>query len=420
MARPAWLTYAAAAAMVLVTGLGYCLSLYALDFVVRAGGTPDHLAAIGIAHDVGLFLTAPLVGLLIDYAGSRVTGPLALALHAGTLLAMWLLSAFRVSLHWVVVCGLFTLLGIGETLAATTAIVVVVQRLSAHHEGIVVATLQAFSPVGGIVAAFVHLAFAGPSDTQIPSFLLVMCAAATVVDACGSWILASPRASDFSERDDAHPRNTPARQMLRSPAFYVLAGTVFVGTGIGLTAINTSSLLVDVEASGVSPQAFVAILATSTAAVRLITGPLSDLAYDRGAPRASGIIGSTLIVTGAAIAVVAGYSGIGMVVLAGIAYGAFAPLGALTLLHLFGKRFFGENSGFLALAPGAGSIVFGTIASELYVRGPCAAAACFRDAYIIALCMCALALAAAIVLVVYERRVSAGSATDPAFAHARL
>lgn len=420
MPQLAWLTYAAAAAMVMVTGLGYCLGLYALDLVMRTGGSADHLAAIGIAHDIGLFLSAPFVGILIDRAGSRVTGPLALAVHAGSLLVLWLLAAHRVTLHWVVVCGLFTVLGIGETLAATTAIVVAVQRLSAHHEGVVVATLQAFSPVGGVVAAFVHLAFAGPSDTQIPFFLLVMCAAATVVDACGSWVLASPRAADFVERGDDHPRNTPARQMLRTPGIYLLAAAVFVGTGIGLTAINTSSLLVDVDASGVSPQAFVAILAASTAAVRLVAGPLSDLAYDRGVPRAAGIIGSTLIVTGAAVAVVAGYSGIGMVVLAGMSYGAFAPIGALTLLHLYGKRFFGENSGFLALAPGLGSIFFGTIASELYVRGPCAAAACFRDAYIIALCACVLALAAAAVLVVYERRVAAGSATDPAFAHARL
>jgi MFS family permease len=153
--------------------------------------------------------------------------------------------------------------------------------------------------------------------------------------------------------------------MIRSPKFYILWATFFIGSGAGLMVIGSVAGLAK---KSMGPMAFVAvaIMAIGNAAGRVVAGVLSDKIGRRATLMI--MLAFQAVMMFAAIPVVGSGSAALLVVLAtfiGFNYGSNLCLFPSFAKDLWGFKNYGMNYGTLFTAWGVGGFVMGRVSEML-------------------------------------------------------
>jgi len=159
--------------------------------------------------------------------------------------------------------------------------------------------------------------------------------------------------------------NATVKEMIRSPKFYILWATFFIGSGAGLMVIGSVAGLAK---KSMGPMAFVAvaIMAIGNAAGRVVAGVLSDKIGRRATLMI--MLAFQAVMMFAAIPVVGSGSAALLVVLAtfiGFNYGSNLCLFPSFAKDLWGFKNYGMNYGTLFTAWGVGGFVMGRVSEML-------------------------------------------------------
>jgi len=215
------------------------------------------------------------------------------------------------------------------------------------------------------------------------------------VAVCGlSFLLVNPPQgfvpAEPAKKDDGKPAAKPVHnanvsEMMRSPKFYLLWTTFFIGSGAGLMVIGSVAGLAK---KSMGPMAFVAvaIMAIGNASGRVIAGILSDKIGRKAT--LSIMLGFQALMMFAAIPIVGSGSGTLLVILAtliGFNYGTNLCLFPSFAKDLWGFKNYGLNYGVLFTAWGVGGFVMGR-ASEMINAQPGG----LNKSFILAGILCAL------------------------------
>lgn len=167
-------------------------------------------------------------------------------------------------------------------------------------------------------------------------------------------------------------RDITGFRLLRAPAFWLIFAMFFVSAGSGLTFIDQLRQQVESVSDGgaaVSSGVVVLVLSVCNAAGRIFGGVLSDVLVRGGVARIFTMIAYVYLMGAATALLAAAWSP--MLVLAGAALvgtaygGLYALVPSLNSL-LFGLKHFGQNQGWMVLAPGCGGFMLSLMTSELY------------------------------------------------------
>lgn len=212
---------------------------------------------------------------------------------------------------------------------------------------------------------------------------------------CGlSFLLVNPPQgfvpAEPAKKDDGKPAAKPVHnanvsEMMRSPKFYLLWTTFFIGSGAGLMVIGSVAGLAK---KSMGPMAFVAvaIMAIGNASGRVIAGILSDKIGRKAT--LSIMLGFQALLMFIAIPIVGSGSATLLVILAtfiGFNYGTNLCLFPSFAKDLWGFKNYGLNYGVLFTAWGVGGFVMGR-ASEMINAQPGG----LNKSFILAGILCAL------------------------------
>ncbi len=375
-----WRVVAAGTSINLALGVLYTWSIFkgAIKASIEKGG-PDafqwDLATINDPYAV-CCLTFAFAMILAGKCQDKI-GPARTALIGGLLVgAGFTLLAFTNSyLGWVLGFGILAGAGFGFGYSAATP-----------------PALKWFSPaktglIAGIVVAGFGLApvyIAPLSSWLLGSFgmqtsMLFFAVAFTVV-VCGlSFFLANPpqgyvpaEPSDpgpLAKLNAAKPQvNAGFAEMLRSPKFYILWVTYFIGAGAGLMVIGSVAGLAK-KSMGSMAFVAVAIMALGNAGGRIGAGVLSDKIGRRATLFI--ILAFQAILMFGAITVVGTGSAVFLVLLAtfiGFNYGANLALFPSFAKDYWGLKNYGLNYGVLFTAWGVGGFVMGRVSEMLTTK----------------------------------------------------
>lgn len=216
----------------------------------------------------------------------------------------------------------------------------------------------------------------------------------TVLVCSLSFLLVNPPQgyvpAEPAKKDDAKPAakavyNATVGEMIRSPKFYLLWTTFFIGAGAGLMVIGSVAVLAK---KSMGPMAFVAvaIMAIGNASGRVVAGVLSDKIGRRAT--LSIMLAFQALLMFAAIPIV-GSGSAAMLVLAatfiGFNYGSNLCLFPSFAKDYWGFKNYGLNYGTLFTAWGVGGFVMGRV-SEMLNAQPGG----LNKSFILAGCLCAL------------------------------
>src|SRR5512133_2654012 len=208
----------------------------------------------------------------------------------------------------------------------------------------------------------------------IPKSMMILGIGFTVA-VCGlSFFLVNPPQgfvpAEPAKKDDGKPAAKPVYnanvgEMMRSPKFYVLWTTFFIGSGAGLMVIGSVAVLAK-KSMGSMAFVAVAIMAIGNASGRVIAGILSDKIGRKAT--LSIMLGFQALLMFAAIPIVGTGSGTLLVILAsfiGFNYGSNLCLFPSFAKDLWGFKNYGLNYGVLFTAWGVGGFVMGRVSEML-------------------------------------------------------
>jgi len=212
---------------------------------------------------------------------------------------------------------------------------------------------------------------------------------------CGlSFLLVNPPQgfvpTEPVKKDDGKPvakpvHNANVGEMMRSPKFYLLWATFFIGSGAGLMVIGSVAVLAK-KSMGSMAFVAVAIMAIGNASGRVVAGILSDKIGRKAT--LSIMLGFQALLMFAAIPIVGSGSGTLLVILAsfiGFNYGSNLCLFPSFAKDFWGFKNYGLNYGVLFTAWGVGGFVMGR-ASEMINAMPGG----LNKSFILAGTLCAL------------------------------
>lgn len=192
---------------------------------------------------------------------------------------------------------------------------------------------------------------------------------------CGlSFLLVNPpqgfTPAEPAKKDDGKPAakpvyNASVGEMIRSPKFYLLWATFFIGSGAGLMVIGSVAGLAK-QSLGSLAFIAVAIMAVGNASGRVVAGVVSDKIGRKAT--LSIMLGLQALMMFAAIPVVGSGSAVWLVILAtfiGFNYGSNLCLFPSFAKDYWGFKNYGLNYGVLFTAWGVGGLVLGRVSEML-------------------------------------------------------
>ncbi len=301
-------------------------------------------------------------------------GPARTALIGGLLVGsgFTLMSFSNSYAAWVMGFGVLSGAGFGFGYAAATP--PALKWFSSTKTGLIAGIVVAGFGLAPVYIAPLSSWLLGAFGMQ--KTMLILAAGFTAV-VCGlSFVLCNPPKGFIpAERTDAASvakakaakpvYNATVSEMIRSPKFYLLWATFFIGSGAGLMVIgNVASM----AKKSLGPMAFVAvaIMAIGNAGGRVVAGVLSDKIGRKAT--LSIMLAAQALMMFAAIPVVGSNSAVLLVLLAtfiGFNYGSNLCLFPSFAKDLWGFKNYGLNYGTLFTAWGMGGLVMGRVSEML-------------------------------------------------------
>jgi MFS family permease len=360
----------------LALGVLYAWSIFkgAIKSSIEQGG-PDafqwNLASINDPYAL-CCLTFAFAMILAGKCQDKI-GPARTALIGGLLVGagFTLMSLSNSYGAWVVGFGLLSGAGFGFGYAASTP--PALKWFSSAKTGLIAGTVVAGFGLAPVYIAPLSSWLIGAYGLQKAAMFL---AAGFAVAVCGlSFLLVNPPqgyvpAEPATKGDAPKPaakavHNATVSEMIRSPKFYILWATFFIGSGAGLMVIGSVAGLAK---KSMGPMAFVAvaIMAIGNAAGRVVAGILSDKIGRRATLMI--MLAFQAVMMFAAIPVVGSGSAALLVLLAtfiGFNYGSNLCLFPSFAKDLWGFKNYGMNYGTLFTAWGVGGFVMGRVSEML-------------------------------------------------------
>jgi len=299
-------------------------------------------------------------------------GPARTALIGGLLVGsgFTLMSFSNSYAAWIIGFGVLAGSGFGFGYAAATP--PALKWFSSTKTGLIAGTV-----VAGFGLAPVYIAPLASwllNTYGIQKSMLFLGCGFTVLVCCLSFLLVNPPKgyvpAEPAKKDDGKPAakavyNANVSEMIRSPKFYLLWTTFFIGAGAGLMVIGSVAVLAK---KSMGPMAFVAvaIMAIGNASGRVVAGVLSDKIGRRAT--LSIMLAFQALLMFAAIPIV-GSGSAAMLVLAatfiGFNYGSNLCLFPSFAKDYWGFKNYGLNYGTLFTAWGVGGFVMGRVSEML-------------------------------------------------------
>lgn len=291
---------------------------------------------------------------------------------------------------WVVGFGVLAGTGFGFGYAAATP--PALKWFSSSKTGVIAGTVVAGFGLAPVYIAPLSSYLLGTYGIQKSMLFLGVGFTALV---CGlSFLLVNPPQgfvpAEPAKKDDSKPAAKPVynanvSEMIRSPKFYLLWATFFIGSGAGLMIIGSVAGLAK-KSMGSMAFVAVAIMAVGNASGRVVAGVLSDKIGRKAT--LSIMLGFQALLMFAAIPIVGSGSASLLVILAtfiGFNYGSNLCLFPSFAKDFWGFKNYGLNYGVLFTAWGVGGFVMGR-ASEMINAMPGG----LNKSFILAGSLCAL------------------------------
>lgn len=370
-----WQVVMAGTGINLALGVLYAWSIFkgAIKASIEKGG-PDafHWSLSSINDPYALCCLFFAFSMIIAGKCQDKIGPAYTALIGGGLVGsgFTLMSFSNSYAAWVVGFGVLAGSGFGFGYSAATP--PALKWFSSKKTGL----------IAGIVVAGFGLApvYIAPLSSYllgaygIPKSMLILAVGFAVV-VCGlSFLLANPPKGYVPAEPAAKAGAAPAKkavhdanvgEMLRSPKFYILWMTFFIGAGAGLMVIGSVAGLAK-HSMGSMAFVAVAIMAVGNASGRVVAGVLSDKIGRRATLTI--MLSFQAILMFAAIPVVGSESAALLVLLAsliGFNYGSNLTLFPSFAKDYWGFKNYGLNYGVLFSAWGVGGLVMGRVSEML-------------------------------------------------------
>lgn len=372
-----WQVVIAGTGINLALGVLYAWSIFkgAIKSSIEAGGPDAFQWSLSSINDP-YALCCLFFAFSMIFAGKcqDKIGPARTALIGGLLVGCgFLLMAFSNSYAaWVVGFGVLAGSGFGFGYSAATP--PALKWFSSKKTGLIAGIVVAGFGLAPVYIAPLSSYLLGIYGIQKSMLFL---AAGFAVIVCGlSFLLVNPPKgfvpAEPAQKGDAD--QAPAKkavhdasvgEMLRSPKFYMLWTTFFIGAGAGLMVIGSVAGLAK-HSMGAMAFVAVAIMAVGNASGRVVAGVLSDKIGRR--PTLTIMLSFQAILMFAAIPVVGSGSAVLLVLLAsfiGFNYGSNLTLFPSFAKDYWGFKNYGLNYGVLFSAWGIGGLVMGRVSEMM-------------------------------------------------------
>ena len=372
-----WQVVIAGTGINLALGVLYAWSIFkgAIKSSIEQGGPDAFQWSLGsINYPYALCCLAFAFSMIMAGKCQDKIGPARTALIGGLLVgAGFLLMAYSNSYAaWVM--GFGVLAGSGFGFGYSAAPPPALKWFSAKKTGVIAGTVVAGFGLAPVYIAPLSSYLLGIYGIQKSMLFL---AAGFAVIVCGlSFFLVNPPKgfvpAEPAEKDDAGAapakkavHDASVSEMLRSPKFYMLWTTFFIGAGAGLMVIGSVAGLAK---QSMGPMAFVAvaIMAIGNASGRVVAGVLSDKIGRRATLTI--MLSFQAVLMFAAIPVVGSGSAVLLVLLAsfiGFNYGSNLTLFPSFAKDYWGFKNYGLNYGVLFSAWGVGGLVMGRVSEMM-------------------------------------------------------
>ena len=372
-----WQVVIAGTGINLALGVLYAWSIFkgAIKSSIEAGGPDAFTWSLSSINDpYGLCCLFFAFSMIIAGKCQDKIGPARTALIGGLLVGSgFCLMAYSNSYAaWVTGFGVLAGSGFGFGYSAATP--PALKWFSAKKTGLIAGTVVAGFGLAPVYIAPLSSYLLGVYGIQ--KSMLILAAGFTVV-VCGlSFMLVNPP-KGFVPAEPAEKDNgdkAPAKkavhdasvgEMLRSPKFYMLWTTFFIGAGAGLMVIGSVAGLAK-HSMGAMAFVAVAIMAVGNASGRVVAGVLSDKIGRRATLTI--MLSFQAILMFAAVPVVGSGSAVLLVVLAsliGFNYGSNLTLFPSFAKDYWGFKNYGLNYGVLFSAWGLGGLVMGRVSEMM-------------------------------------------------------
>ncbi len=378
-----WICFLAALLICVCAGFGYSWSVLQGPIVEKFGWKEGAVSLTFTITVVCSTMSPLLFGAIIQKISTRKCILIGAVLFGGgLLLAGMMTSLWQLYVFFGVLSGL----GCGFIYPSLMAYVV---KLFPDKSGLASGLGTAAYGSGAIIWA--PTAAALIAETSIGTTLLTLGAVFLAIILAGDLFLKEvPEEWQSLMAQNAQPtrQNTEAArglkrsEMLKNPAFYIIAATFTFGLIAGIMVISQASPILQTTA-GFSPEKaaiFVSIFAACNMAGRFLFGSISDKI---GIPKTMTIV---FVLCAASMAILALGVGSACVVAAmGVAaacYGGFASVLTPLTADVFGAKYITENYGAMYVVFGIASLVGPVMAS--YFKGMGSYAGAFLTAAVLA------------------------------------
>ena len=371
-----WQVVFAGTGINLALGVLYAWSIFkgAIQSSIKAGG-PDafHWSMASVNDPYALCCLCFAFSMIIAGKCQDKIGPARTALIGGILVGsgFTLMSISNSYAAWVVGFGVLAGSGFGFGYSAATP--PALKWFSSKKTGLIAGIVVAGFGLAPVYIAPLSSLLIGAYGIQ--KSMLFLAAGFAVVVCALSFLLVNPPKGfvpvEPLQKDDA---KTPAKksvydanvgEMLRSPKFYLLWTTFFIGSGAGLMVIGSVAVLAK-HSMGSLAFVAVAIMAVGNASGRVVAGVLSDKIGRRSTLTI--MLSFQAILMFAAIPVVGSESAVLLVILAsliGFNYGSNLTLFPSFAKDYWGFKNYGLNYGVLFSAWGVGGFVMGRVSEMM-------------------------------------------------------
>ena len=375
--KKGWQVVMAGTGINLALGVLYAWSIFkgAIKASIEQGGPEAFQWSLGSINDpYALCCLAFAFSMIIAGKCQDKIGPARTALIGGILVgAGFCLMGYSNSYAaWVMGFGVLAGSGFGFGYSAATP--PALKWFSSKKTGLIAGTVVAGFGLAPVYIAPLSSYLLGVYGIQQSMYIL---AAGFAVVVCGlSFALVNPPKGFVPTEPilTGDAANAPAKkavhdatvsEMLRSPKFYMLWATFFIGAGAGLMVIGSVAGLAK---KSMGPMAFVAvaIMAIGNASGRVVAGVLSDKIGRRATLTL--MLSFQAILMFAAVPVVGSGSAVMLVLLAsliGFNYGSNLTLFPSFAKDYWGFKNYGLNYGVLFSAWGVGGLVMGRVSEMM-------------------------------------------------------
>jgi len=361
----------------LCVGIGDAWSVFQNPLIEKFGWTT---AAVSITFTIMTVLsaTAPLVAKLQDYIKTRNIVLAGSLFYGGGLIATGFISS---------IAGLYITYGLGVGIGVSMVYPLVIGYMVRTYpekkglvSGIMVASYASGAMIWAPVGAHLTAAFGILNAFKFLGIGLVV-----VIALATRFLGDTPSA--VVQRASVHTGilgNRNWREMLTSPIFYIIFFCVMIGTTSGLMILAHASPIIQATLSISPGQAafFVSILAASNAVGRLFWGGISD----RTGRFPLFIL--LFVLCTAAFFTLSSAPGASLflaaIVVIQSSFGGYMCLMAPITADVFGARYLGVNYGFMFIAYSLSGIIGPRLAAVIKEANH----GDYRQAYLIAMCMC--------------------------------